>query len=218
MRKIINDKYGRGSAAVNGEGFVDLEPGDTFSGLEAKLCARIAEVYVNEALGLTATIGSKRNANELSQHMAPGEDEEAHKFAAKNIGALFARGIIGIKHLDKKAKPGQRWVTTFIRVFAKFEFAGKSMISTITLKGTDDPRSIYSVEALEINQDACSERKPRGAISEDLNSAPLQNLASSLMNSIAYYVGDVNRTKPEFIGSEDVFTIEGAAIKIAESL
>ena len=143
--KCIKDKYGRGSAAVNGAEFVDLEPGDTFSGLEVKLCARIADVYFNERLGISATIGSKRNANELSQHMAPGEDEEA----------------------------------------------------------------------LEINQDACSERTPRGAISEDLNSAPLQNLASSLESSIAYYVGDVNRTNPRFIGCDEAFTIEGAAEKIA---
>lgn len=33
----LNDKYGRGSAAANGAEFVDLEPGDTFSGLEAKI-------------------------------------------------------------------------------------------------------------------------------------------------------------------------------------
>lgn len=35
--KRLHDKYGRGSAAANGVEFVDLEPGDTFSGLEAKL-------------------------------------------------------------------------------------------------------------------------------------------------------------------------------------
>ena len=28
MDKRVNDKYGRGSAAVNGAGFVDLEPGE----------------------------------------------------------------------------------------------------------------------------------------------------------------------------------------------
>ena len=32
MSKV--DKYGRGSAAANGEGFVDLAPGDTFAALE----------------------------------------------------------------------------------------------------------------------------------------------------------------------------------------
>ena len=30
--KVLRDKYGRGSAAANGADFVDLEPGDTFSG------------------------------------------------------------------------------------------------------------------------------------------------------------------------------------------
>lgn len=32
--KRRDDKYGRGSAALNGVGFVDLEPSDKFSGLD----------------------------------------------------------------------------------------------------------------------------------------------------------------------------------------
>ena len=107
--KRTHDKYGRGSAAANGIGFVDLEPGDTFDGLV----------------------------------------------------------------LD-----------------------GDRKLATITLKQNQGQHNIYSVEALEINKDAESERTPRGAISEDLNSAPLQNLASQLANKITYYVGDVKRTQP----------------------
>ena len=60
--------------------------------------------------------------------------------------------------------------------------------------------NLYSVEALEINKDAGPERTPRGAMPLGLNSAPLQNLASSLERRIAYYVGDVKRTNPVLIG------------------
>ena len=56
------DKYGRGSAAANGEGFVDLAPGDTFAALEAQLKQRVADRFDNPVLGISASIGSKRNA------------------------------------------------------------------------------------------------------------------------------------------------------------
>ena len=125
--KRTHDKYGRGSAAANGIGFVDLEPGDTFDGLV----------------------------------------------------------------LD-----------------------GERKLATITLKQNQGQHNFYSVEALEINEDAESERTPRGAISEDLNSAPLQNLASQLANKITYYVGDVKRTKPSFVASEEPFSVERAASEI----
>lgn len=209
--KRQHDKYGRGSAAANGAEFVDLEPGDTFSGLEAKLRLVQTAIYENRMLGLRASIASRRNANELSKHMAPGEEEEAHKFAAKNVGALFARGVVGIRHFDKKAVAGARWIVTYVRVFSWFVFAGKRKLATITLKENKGLNNFYSVEAVEINEDADSERTPRGAMPEDLNSAPFQNLTSQLADRIAYYVGDVNRTKPTFLARSESFNIETAA-------
>ena len=209
------DKYGRGSAAANGAGFVDLAPGDTFDGLEAQLRARISEVYVNRTLGLSATIGSKRNANELAKHLAPKENEEAHKFAAKNLGLLFEHGVLGIRHLDKKAMPGQRWIVRFIRVFSPFVFAGVRHFATITLKECGQGDSIYSVEAVDITKDADSERTPRGAMSEDLNAAPFLELAPLLERSIAYYVGECNRTFPEFVNRPEPFSVVRAAELLA---
>ena len=178
--KRTHDKYGRGSAAANGIGFVDLEPGDTFDGLEARLRAIKDSVFECRRLGLRASVGSMRNANELAKHLAKGELEEVHKFAAKNLGVLFSRAGVGIRHLDKKADPKARWVVTYVRVFAWFVFDGDRKLATITLKQNHGQHNFYSVEALEIHKDAESERTPRGAISEDLNSAPLQNLASQL--------------------------------------
>ena len=212
--KRTHDKYGRGSAAANGIGFVDLEPGDTFDGLEARLRAIKDSVFECRRLGLRASVGSMRNANELAKHLAKGEHEEVHKFAAKNLGVLFSRAGVGIRHLDKKADPKARWVVTYVRVFAWFAFDGDRKLATITLKQNQGQHNFYSVEALEINKDAESERTPRGAISEDLNSAPLQNLASQLANKITYYVGDVKRTKPSFVASEEPFSVERAASEI----
>ena len=212
--KRTHDKYGRGSAAANGIGFVDLEPGDTFDGLEARLRAIKDSVFECRRLGLRASVGSMRNANELAKHLAKGELEEVHKFAAKNLGVLFSRAGVGIRHLDKKADPKARWVVTYVRVFAWFVFDGDRKLATITLKQNHGQHNFYSVEALEINKDAESERTPRGAISEDLNSAPLQNLASQLEDKITYYVGDVKRTQPSFIASEEPFSVERAASEI----
>ena len=99
---IRQDKYGRGSAAANGEGFVDLSPRDTFAALEAQLKRRIAERFDNPMLGIAASIGSKRNASELAKHLAADEEEEVHKFAAKNVGVLFAKGGVGIGILTRR--------------------------------------------------------------------------------------------------------------------
>lgn len=211
------DKYGRGSAAVNGEGFVDLAPGDTFAALEAQLKRRIAEQFDNAVLGISAAIGSKRNASELAKHLASGEEEEVHKFAAKNIGVLFVRGQLGVSHDDKKAVAGQRWITRFIRVFTPFWFAGDGYLATLTLKDVDPDKRIYAVEAVEINQDAKSRSTPRGAMSEDLNSAPFQDLTSQLTKMISYYVGDVNRTHSKFVGRDEMFSI-GRTVELLERI
>ena len=213
------DKYGRGSAAANGDGFVDLAPGDTFAVLEEQLKLRISDRFDNLALGISASIGSKRNANELAKHLAYGEGEEVHKFAAKNVGVLFARGVVGIRHFDKKAVTGQRWVTVYLRVFSAFVFAGQKYLATITLKEAGGGLgNLYAVEALEINQDADSEVHLAEQYPKGLNSAPIQNLASQLERRIAYYVGDVNRTHPAFVNLDEPFAIDRCVVLILEML
>lgn len=198
--------------------FVNLEPGDTFDQIEQYLRQRVAVTFENKTLGISASIGSKRNANELAKHMAAGESPEAHKFAAKNIGALFERGVVGFTHLDKKATPNQRWITRFVRVVSSFYFAGERFVATLTLKAESAGGRLYAVEAVEINQDVKFRSTPRGAISKDLNSAPILNLTSQLAERIAYYVGDVNRTHPAFLGCSELFSIERAADLICASV
>ena len=210
MKKRVRDKYGRGSAAANGEGFVDLAPSDTFSGVEAKLRLVQMVVYENPVLGITATIASHRNANELAKHMSFGEWEEAHKFAAKNVGALLVRGKVGIRHFDKKAIRDDVPKPVILRVFSPFCFANELMIATITLRAEREENKLYAIEAVEINKDTDSERTPRG------ETAPLQNPVSYLACRISYYVGDVNRTCPMFVASAETFSIEAAAKKIVQ--
>ena len=188
--------------------FVDLESGDTFDQIEQYLRKQVSKTFENKALGIVASIGSMRNANELAKHMAAGESPEVHKFAAKNVGVLFSSGVVGISHEDKKAAPGQRWVTRFSRIFTPFVFSGTRYLATVTLKNVDAGGRIYAVESVEINQDAKPRSTPRRAISEDLNSAPILDLASQLKGRIAYYVGDVNRTHPVFIGRSEPFSVD----------
>lgn len=178
-----------------------------FSGLEAKLRLVQSVIYENHKLNLKASIASHRNANELSKHMAPGEDEEAHKFAAKNVGVLFSRGGVGIRHFDKKAVRDDAPKSVMLRVFSTFVFVGERIIATITLRQGKDGNKLYAIEALEINKDTDSERTPRGG------TAPSQNLASQIANRIAYYVGDVNRTQPSFVASTESFSVTSASEK-----
>ena len=214
--RIINpmvraDRYGRGSAAANGGGFVDLVPGDTFAALEEQLKRRISERFDNLTLGISASIGSKRNASELAKHLAAGEEEEVHKFAAKNIGVLFANGKLGISHDDKKAVDETRAKPRILRVFSTFEFSGNPLIATITIKPTEGGLRLYAIEALDIMRD---ERLEVHLAAEPRHFKTTRLL---LENRIAYYVGDVNRTHPKFVGREDSFST-GRVVELMERM
>ena len=92
-------------------------------------------------------------------------------------------------------------------------------MATITLKELGGgAENIYAVEALEINQDADSEVHLAEQYPEGLNSAPIQNLASQLGERIAYYVGDVNRTRPAFVNDATSFSISAAVEKLLQML
>ena len=67
--------------------------------------------------------------------------------------------------------------------------------------------NFFAVRPVDITKDADSERTPRGAMSEDLNAAPLQNLTSFQERRLAYYVGGVNRRL--------VFMLRGGALELS---
>ena len=196
-----HDKYGRGSAAVNGEGFVDLSPGDTFDGLEKKMQNLRGVNFFNRKLNLAALLSSKRKINELVHHRFPGECEEVHKFAAKNVGVLFCKAEFGIRHFDKKAIDDSREKPKILRVFTSFVFGDRPYIATITLKVESGLNNLYAIQALDIMKDGSLDRKPRG------ETAPYQDIPSFVMRMVSYCVGDVNRTHPEFLSGED-FSLE----------
>ena len=237
LDKAINEKYGVGSAKMNGEGFVDLEKGDTFDGIEDYLKLRVKEEVENTVLGISATIGSNGNANELARHAASGEDLESHKFAAKNALMLFKKSKTGMVHHDKKGTNKD-----YIRAFAPFYFKGEVYLATITLRRDKDSDKFYSIESVLTKKDAVS-GVPRGKTApfqdtasgdaasgvSRVNTAPLQNAASqesgdsprssrrtaqeaqspvSLEDKVSYYVGDVNATEPKFLNSDEEFSLE----------
>lgn len=95
---------------------------------------------------------------------------------------------------------------------------GSAAANGVTLGAEREENKLYAIEAVEINKDVGSERTPRGAISRDLNSAPLQTLTSHWKDRIAYYVGDVNRTNPMFVACAETFSVEAAANRITQML
>ena len=145
------DKYGRGSAAANGDGFVDLTPGDT-----------------------------------------------------------FARGKIAMSHFDKKAVDETREKPRVLRVFSAFVFAGKPLVATITIKLSNDGLRLYAIEALDIMRDE--------GLEVHLAAEPRQFKTTRLLleQRIAYYVGEVNRTRPAFVNLDEPFTIDRCADLILE--
>lgn len=198
-------RYGIGSSLLNGEGFVDLEKGDTYRAIEEAVRTEVGKEVTNETLGVTAKIGSNANANHIVSKMSAfgDEDSEAHKYAAKNILSLFEKAAIGIVHHDKKGTPND-----YIRAFAPFHFAGRVELATITLRRDKGGNRLYTVEAVETGTGSSprsSWRTTQGA-----------QLPVSLDDRIAYYVGDVNRTQPAFIGRDAgiPFTPESLKLKI----
>lgn len=198
-------RYGIGSSLLNGEGFVDLEKGDTYRAIEEAVRTEVGKEVTNKTLGITAKIGSNANANHIVSKMSAfgDEDSEAHKYAAKNILSLFEKAAIGIVHHDKKGTPND-----YIRAFAPFHFAGRVELATITLRRDKGGNRLYTVEAVETGTGSSprsSWRTTQGA-----------QLPVSLDDRIAYYVGDVNRTQPAFIGRDTgiPFTTESLKLKI----
>ena len=53
--------------------------------------------------------------------------------------------------------------------------------------------NFFAVRSLDITKDVDSERTPRGAMSEDLNAAPFQNLTSFRWGRLTYCFDNVNR-------------------------
>lgn len=206
----IARKYGIGSSAVNGDGFVDLAPGDTFGAVEQYVQSIVDAKVSNDSLGIKATIGSKRNAEHLAQKMSQFGDEveEAHKYAVKNILPLFAKSNLGIVQHDKKGGPND-----YIRAFTPFSFGGAQYAATITLRRENGGDKIYTVEAVEIEN---AEGSPRSSRRTAQGAQP----SVSLRDRIAYYVGDVNATNPSFIGkdADTPFSVDALESRVREEL
>ena len=206
----IRRRYGIGSSAANGPDFVDLTPGDTYEMILDAVSDNIDRVSENKTLGISAKIGSKRNAGHLIGKMSAfwDENDEAHKYAVKNLFALFEKSNLGIVHHDKKGGPND-----FIRVFTPFSFGGSQFAATITLRREKSGAKLYTVEAVEIEN---AEGSPRTSRRTAQGAQP----SVSLRDRIAYYVGDVNSTNPSFIGkdADTPFSVDALESRVREEL
>ena len=240
VEKALKSQYGVGSAARNGEGFVDLERGDTFKGIEKAVREKVHEQVENTHLGITATIGSNTNADHLVQKMSffKDEDPEAHKYAVKNTLELFKKAKTAVVHHDKKGTKND-----YIRAFTPFYFRDGIYLATITLRRDKDSDKFYSIEAVETERDAApgvhndaskmdsgdSPRSSRRTAQEAQSPESLKTGDSprssrrtaqeaqspvSLEDKISYYVGDVNATDPKFLNSDEEFSLQKLAKRI----
>ncbi len=192
-----------GSAKWNGTDFEDLEPGDKFDAIEWRLRSIVGKKATNEATGITASIASMSNANELARHGSIGENEEAHKFAAKNVLELFRRATIAVEHEDKYGHENKTR-----RFFTPFYFMDGVKLAVITVKGFGESNNLYAIESLDIIKDASDGRTSQHITPKDGSSAPLPSMASFIKDKIAYYVGDVNSTKPRFLTKGGEFSVD----------
>ena len=90
------------------------------------------------------------------------------------------------------------------------KFAGKPFVATITIKSADNALKLYAIEALDIMRDENLE--------VHLAAEPRQFKTTRLLleERIAYYVGDVNRTRPAFVNRNEPFTLDRCADLILE--
>ena len=232
--KALKSQYGVGSAARNGQGFVDLERGDTFAGIESTMLSKVHEEVENAVLGVTAKIGSNTNAKHLVHKDSSfgDEDPEAHKYAVKNTLELFKKAKTAVVHHDKKGTKND-----YIRAFAPFYFRDGIYLATITLRRDKDSDKFYSIEAVETERDAApgvhndaskmdsgdSPRSSRRTAQEAQSPESLKTGDSprssrrtaqeaqspvSLEDKISYYLGNVNETEPKFVNSGEKFSQE----------
>ena len=220
LEKVVQKKYGVGSAKLNGEGFVDLERGDTFKGIEKAVREKVHEQVENTNLGITATIGSNTNADHLVQKMSffKDEDPEAHKYAVKNTLELFKKAKTAVVHHDKKGRKND-----YVRAFAPFYFRDGIYLATITLRRDKDSDKFYAIEAVETERDAASGvSRGNDASKMDSGDSPRSSRRTaqeaqspvSLEDKISYYVGDVNATDPKFLNSDEEFSLQKLAKRI----
>ena len=107
----------------------------------------------NAATKMVATL-SRNNLDKMLNSKAVGKSETPtlHALAVANIDALFERAILGWSKQDRNADPN---IVAIHRFFASLATDQGARIAKLTIKETAQagrPNSIYSVEAVELNE------------------------------------------------------------------
>ncbi len=138
---------------VNGTGFQALRQGEGFETIKLDLGKRTKESFVNKTLNVSSTIGSAHNASRLTvANRTGGEDANAHRYAAKNVKALYENARIAVRHLDKN-HVGQRGKNAphYLRLFSPFVYEGNLYVAIISQRDVDNQSpGVHAIEALEV--------------------------------------------------------------------
>lgn len=177
------------------------------------LAARKDEKIKNESLGIVASISSATIANHLAHKTSSfgTESPEAHKYAAKNALELFRRAKIGFAHHDKK-----RGKFDYARIITPFYFMNDVYVATTTLRIDNGKNKIYTIEAIETTTGDLPRTSWLSATSQ--HSTHEVKSPMSLVDKVAYYVGVLKYTQPNFINLFEDFSIERAAELIHQEI
>ncbi len=191
--------------AANGPGFVPLEKGESFDDVVRTLRGRLKKPLRNEALGLSSSIGTVGNAKKLATvNLRGGEDANAHKFAAKNIDALYEVASVAVRHTDKKLVGNKRATGTYVRLFTPFRFDGQTYVAMISQRESQTP-GVHAIEALEViptenikAEEGLAFTSGHGRSSHfDGPASPIHSALTE--EKVAYTLGDVNQTHPVYL-------------------
>ena len=199
--------YGLTDEQLNGPDFQPLAKGENLNALEQALRKAKDAPLTNERLGLRSTIGTQKNAAKLSVPNMPGnEDPNAHRYAAKNLPALYAQAEVAVRHADKKLV-AQRKANAphYIRLFAPFVHDGETYVALISQRDADQQApGVHAIEALHVikAEDALafSSRPDRQTVRSRTTNASSESqpdVQSALTEEkIAYTLGNVKLTEP----------------------
>ena len=198
---------------LNGPGFQPLAPGENLEAIEQALRKAKDRPLENATLGLASTIGTQRNAAKLTvPNRDGGEDPNAHRYAAKNLAALYAQAEVAVRHADKKLV-AQRKANAphYIRLFAPFVHDGETYVALISQRDSDQQApGVHAIEALRVikMEDASvyssgPDRQTVRSRQADASSNSQADAQSALTeDKVAYTLGDVKLTDPRRLDGE----------------
>ena len=199
--------YGLTDEQLNGPDFQPLAKGEGFDSIAQSLRKNHQKALKNGQLGLSSSVGTKKNADRLAvPNRDGGENPNAHRYAAKNLPVLYAQAEVAVRHADKKLVEQRKAnAPHYIRLFAPFVHDGETYVALISQRDADQQApGVHAIEALRVikAEDAPvytsgPDREPVRSRQADASSENQPDVQSALTEEkIAYTLGDVKLTDP----------------------